>query len=188
MQELQLERLKHIVNYAYKNVPFYKKRFDGIGLKPEHLQCLQDIEKIPFTTKDDLRDNYPFDLFAVPMKKIVRLHASSGTTGKPIVVGYTRADMDMWTESVARFAMAAGGTDEDVAQIAFGYGMFTGGFGLHYGLERIGMAVIPMSSGNSERQLMFMEDFGSTVLVSTPSYALYLKTPAGSLWRRRSHA
>jgi len=174
MQELQLDRLKRIVSYCYDKVPFYRKRFDNIGLKPEHIKSLKDIERIPFTTKDDLRDNYPFDLFAVPLKNIVRLHASSGTTGKPIVVGYTRGDMDMWTDSVARIAAMAGGTEDDIAQIAFGYGMFTGGFGLHYGLERIGMTVIPMSSGNSERQLMFMEDFGSTVLVSTPSYALYL--------------
>ncbi len=181
MQELQLERLKNIVQYAYEKMPFYRKRFDSIGLKPEHITSLKDIEKIPFTTKDDLRDNYPFDLFAVPMKKIIRLHASSGTTGKPIVVGYTRGDMDMWTDSVARIVAAAGGTEDDVAQIAFGYGMFTGGFGLHYGLERIGMAVIPMSSGNSERQLMFMQDFGPTVLVSTPSYALYLSEIAEDL-------
>jgi len=174
MKEVQLERLKSLVFRAYNNVPMYKKRFDEIGLKPEHIKTLKDIEKIPFTTKDDLRDNYPYGLFAVPLKQIVRLHASSGTTGKPIVVGYTRNDMENWTESVARFICAAGGTDEDIAQVVFGYGLFTGGFGLHYGLERVGMTVVPMSTGNSERQLMLMQDFGSTVLVGTPSYALHL--------------
>jgi len=174
MESLQLERLKNIVRYCYEKVPFYRKRFDSIGLKPEHIVTLADIDKIPFTTKDDLRDNYPFDLFAVPRKEIVRLHASSGTTGKPIVVGYTRNDMEMWTESMARLVTAAGATDDDVAQICFGYGMFTGGFGLHYGLERIGATVIPASSGNSERQLMYMQDFGATIIVGTPSYALYL--------------
>jgi phenylacetate-CoA ligase len=174
MREVQLERLKLLVFRAYNNVPMYKKRFDEIGLKPEHIKTLKDIEKIPFTTKDDLRDNYPYGLFAVPLKQIVRLHASSGTTGKPIVVGYTRNDMENWTESVARFICAAGGNDEDVAQVVFGYGLFTGGFGLHYGLERVGMTVVPMSTGNSERQLMLMQDFGTTVLVGTPSYALHL--------------
>ncbi len=174
MDTLQLERLKGIVRYCYERVPFYRKRFDSIGLKPEHIATLADIDKIPFTTKEDLRDNYPFDLFAVPQKEIVRLHASSGTTGKPIVVGYTKNDMEMWTESLARLIVAAGGTDEDIAQVCFGYGMFTGGFGLHYGLERVGVTVIPASSGNSERQLMYMQDFGTTIMVCTPSYALYL--------------
>jgi phenylacetate-CoA ligase len=174
MEELQLERLKFIVNHAYENVPFYKKRFDEIGLKPEHIVTLKDIEKIPYTNKNDLRDNYPYSLFAVPMKKIVRLHASSGTTGKPIVVGYTRKDMENWSEQVARLIVAAGGYEEDIAQVVFGYGLFTGGFGLHYGLEKVGITVVPASSGNSERQLMLMQDFGSTILVGTPSYALYL--------------
>ncbi len=174
MDALQLERLQGIVRYCYERVPFYRKRFDSIGLKPEHIATLADIDKIPFTTKEDLRDNYPFDLFAVPQKEIVRLHASSGTTGKPIVVGYTKNDMEMWTESLARLIVAAGGSDEDIAQVCFGYGMFTGGFGLHYGLERVGITVIPASSGNSERQLMYMQDFGTTIMVCTPSYALYL--------------
>lgn len=174
MGALQLERLKDAVKRAYENVPFYRKRFDDIGLKPEHIQTLKDIEKIPFTTKDDLRDNYPYDMFAVPMKRIVRLHASSGTTGKPIVVGYTKRDMEHWTEAVARLIVAAGGTDEDIAQVVFGYGLFTGGFGLHYGLERVGITVVPASSGNSERQLMLMQDFGTTIIVGTPSYVLYL--------------
>ena len=174
MRELQLERLKAIVNYAYENVPFYRKKFDAIGLKPSHIVTLKDIEKIPFTYKNDLRDNYPFGLFAKPRREIVRLHASSGTTGKPIVIGYTKNDMKMWTDSVSRIAAAAGVTGEDTAQIVFGYGMFTGGFGLHYGLENMGVAVIPSSSGNSERQLMFLQDFGPTVIVGTPSYVLHL--------------
>jgi phenylacetate-CoA ligase len=174
MKELQLERLKTAVKMAYDNVPMYKRKFDEIGLKPEQIQTLKDIEKIPFTTKDDLRDNYPYGLFAVPLKKIVRLHASSGTTGKPIVVGYTQKDMDNWSENIARLVVAAGGREEDVAQVVFGYGLFTGGFGLHYGLEKVGITVIPSSSGHSERQLMLMEDFGTTILVGTPSYALYL--------------
>lgn len=171
---LQLERLKKICLYAYNNVPLYKKKFDQEGIKPEDINELEDIQRIPFTTKDDLRDNYPFDLFAKPMSDIVRLHASSGTTGKPIVVGYTKNDLDIWSECVARLASAAGAGKGDVAQVLFGYGMFTGGFGLHYGLEKLGATVVPSSSGNSERQLMFMQDFKTSIIVSTPSYALYL--------------
>ena len=178
MEELQLANLKRVVEHAYNCVPFYRKKFDEIGLKPEHIQTLRDIEKIPYTTKEDLRENYPFRLFACPMKKIIRLHASSGTTGKPVVVGYTRRDLENWTECVARIIVAAGGRDDDLAQIVFGYGLFTGGFGLHYGLERVGITVIPMSSGNSERQLMMMQDFGSTIVVGTPSYVLYLSEVA----------
>ena len=174
MKELQLSRLQNIVKYCYEKVPFYKKKFDSIGLKPSAIKTLKDIEKIPFTTKEDLRLNYPFDLFAVPMSEIIELHASSGTTGKPVVVGYTKNDIENWSEAVARLAAAAGVTKDDVAQIAFGYGMFTGGFGLHYGLQKLGATVIPASAGNSERQLMFMQDFKTTVLISTPSYALYL--------------
>ncbi len=181
MEELQLDRLKKIVRRCYEYVPFYRKLFDSIGFKPEHIKTLKDIEKIPYTTKDDLRDNYPFDLFAVPQKEIVRLHASSGTTGKPIVVGYTKNDMETWTEGVARLIIAAGGNAEDTAQVCFGYGMFTGGFGLHYGLERIGATVIPASGGNSERQMLYLQDFGTTILVSTPSYALYLAEIADEL-------
>ncbi|MDR2046589.1 MAG: phenylacetate--CoA ligase [Clostridiales bacterium] len=174
MRELQLDRLKKCVAYAYKHSPFYKKKFDGAGLKPSDIKTLRDIEKIPFTEKSDLRDNYPFGLSAVSMDKIVRVHASSGTSGKPTVVLYTKNDLDMWSECVARLAAAAGCTDKDTVQICFGYGLFTGGFGLHYGLERLGAAVIPASSGNSERQLMLMKDLGATVIVGTPSYALYL--------------
>lgn len=173
-REIQLERLKWTVKRAYERVPFYKKRFDEIGLKPEHIQTLRDIEKIPYTTKADLRDNYPFSLFAEPMENIVRLHASSGTTGKPVVVGYTKNDMRVWKENISRLAAAAGVVSGDIAQIVFGYGMFTGGFGLHQGLENMGVTVIPASAGNSERQLMFLEDFKTTVLVGTPSYALHL--------------
>ena len=145
LRELQLERLKHTVRYAYENVPMYRRRFDEIGLKPEHIQTLKDIELIPYTTKDDLRDNYPFGLFAVPMKKIVRLHASSGTTGKPVVGGYTRADLDNWSTCIARILTMAGATDEDIFHVAFGYGLFTGGFGLHYVVEKLGATVVPVS-------------------------------------------
>lgn len=178
VEELQLRNLKAVVRRAYEKVPLYRKRFDEAGLRPEHIKSLKDIEKIPFTTKADLRDNYPYGLFAVPMKEIVRLHASSGTTGKPIVVGYTRRDMDNWSECVARLIVAAGGAEDDIAQVVFGYGLFTGGFGLHYGLEKVGITVVPSSSGNSERQLMLLQDFGSTIIVGTPSYALYLSEMA----------
>ena len=178
LREMQLERLKHIVRYCYENVPMYKRRFDEIGLKPEHIKTLKDIELIPYTTKDDLRDNYPFALFAVPMKKIVRLHASSGTTVKPIVGGYTRADLDNWSTCIARILTMAGATDEDIFQVSFGYGLFTGGFGLHYGVEKLGATVVPVSSGNTERQLMLMRDFGATALIATPSYAMYLAETA----------
>lgn len=171
---LKLERLKWTVGRAYDKVPFYRRKFDEIGLKPEHIQTLKDIEKIPYTTKLDLRDNYPFQLFAEPMHKIVRLHASSGTTGKPVVFGYTKNDMKVWKEYISRIAAMAGVTAGDVAQIVFGFGMFTGGFGLYQGLENMGAAVVPSSSGNSERQLMFIEDFGVTVIVGTPSYVLHL--------------
>ena len=174
IEELQLGNLKTAVKKAYENVPFYRKKLDEAGLKPEDIKSLKDIEKIPFTTKADLRDNYPYGLFAVPMKKIVRVHASSGTTGKPIVVGYTKDDLENWSECIARIVSAAGACDDDIAQVVFGYGLFTGGFGLHYGLEKAGISVVPASSGNSERQLMLMQDFGSTIIVGTPSYALYL--------------
>lgn len=174
INELQLERLKNTVVRCYENVPMYKDKFDKIGLRPQSIQTLDDLKNIPFTTKDDIRENYPFNTFAVPMKNVVRIHASSGTTGKPTVVGYTRNDLNMWADIVARLAVAVGVTDEDVVQIAFGYGLFTGAFGLHGGIEKIGGTIIPMSSGNSDKQLMLMEDFGSTVLVATPSYAVYL--------------
>lgn len=171
---IQLENLKDTVKRCYEKVPHYTKKFDELGIKPEDIKELSDIEKLPFTVKNDLRDNYPYDLFAVPMREVVRVHASSGTTGKPIVVGYTKKDLDVWSDLIARLACAAGATPDDIVQIAFGYGLFTGGFGLHYGMEKLGATVVPISSGNSERQINIMRDFGSTVLVSTPSYALYL--------------
>lgn len=173
-EEIQLERLKWTVNLCYDNVPHYRAKMDAVGFKPEMLKSLADIKNIPFATKEDLRDTYPFGLFAVPQKKIVRLHASSGTTGKPTVVGYTKADLDNWAEMIARLTTAVGASDESIVQIAFGYGMFTGALGLHYGLEKIGATVVPCSSGNSEKQLMFMRDFGTNTIVATPSYALYL--------------
>ena len=178
LREMQLERLKHIVAYAYERVPMYKERFNKIGLKPEHIRTLKDIENIPYTTKDDLRDHYPFGLFAVPMKQIIRLHASSGTTGKPIVGGYTRKDLDNWATCIARILVMAGATDEDIFHVAFGYGLFTGGFGLHYGVEKLGATVVPVSSGNTERQIMLLKDFGATALIATPSYAMYLAETA----------
>ena len=178
LESLQLERLKRMVDYCYNNVPFYHKRLSEAGVTGDKIKCLSDIQYIPFTTKADIRDNYPFGLFAVPQKKIVRIHASSGTTGKPTVVGYTRNDINNWSDCVARLCMAVGVTDEDVAQISFGYGLFTGALGLHYGLEKIGCAVIPISSGNTQKQAMILKDFGSTVLVSTPSYAMYMSEVA----------
>ena len=181
IRALQLARLKNIVAYAYERVPMYKERFNAIGLKPEHIRTLEDIRHIPYTTKDDLRDHYPFGMFAVPMKKIIRLHASSGTTGKPVVNGYTRKDLDDWSTCIARILTMAGATDEDIFHVAFGYGLFTGGFGLHYGIEKLGATVVPVSSGNTERQLMLMKDFGATALIATPSYAMYLAETAKKL-------
>lgn len=174
LRALQLDRLRWQVKYAYDRVPFYRQKMDEIGFRPENLKCLEDIENLPFTVKTDLRDNYPTSLFAVPNKEIVRFHSSSGTTGKPIVVGYTRNDMENWTECCARMCTAAGVTNEDIAQVSFGYGLFTGGFGLHYGLEKVGASVIPISAGNSERQIMFLKDMKTTVLIATPSYVLHL--------------
>lgn len=174
IEEIQLRRLQETVRNVYENVPMYKERLDSVGLKPSDIRSLDDLSRIPFTTKADLRDHYPYGLFARPMKDVVRIHASSGTTGQPTVVGYTRKDLDTWSEVMARIIAMAGVTEEDIAQIAFGYGLFTGGFGLHYGLEKVGASVIPISSGNTERQIRIMRDFGTTVLVSTPSYALYL--------------
>ncbi|HML32165.1 MULTISPECIES: phenylacetate--CoA ligase family protein [Sporomusa] len=181
MEELQLERLRQVVQRVYENVPFYRQALDNAKVGLNHIRSLQDISLLPFTTKDDIRNNYPYGLFSSPMKKIVRLHASSGTTGKPTVVGYTKNDIELWAEMVTRLAVAGGATDDDVAQVAFGYGLFTGAFGLHYGLERLGAAIVPASTGNTERQIMLMQDFGTTVLVSTPSYALYLAETAYSM-------
>ncbi|HHU83813.1 MAG TPA: phenylacetate--CoA ligase [Clostridiales bacterium] len=181
IDSLQLERLKWTVDYCYKNVPFYTKRLDECGITAEKIKSLSDIQYIPPTTKDDLRDNYPFGLFAQPVKNIARIHASSGTTGKPTVVGYTKTDLENWAECVARIVVAAGATPDDIVQICFGYGMFTGALGLHYGLEKLGATVVPNSSGNSEKSLMFMRDFGTTGIVATPSYALYLAELAQEL-------
>ncbi len=174
MAALQLKRLKEIVKYAYDRVPFYRKKYDEAGVKPSDIKTLEDIRKLPFVTKSDLRDNYPYGLLAVPVSDLARIHASSGTSGKPTVVAYTKEDMEDWTECVARLVVAAGGRSDDIVQICFGYGLFTGALGLHQGWERIGAAVIPASTGNSERQIMLMKDLGATALVATPSYALHL--------------
>lgn len=174
IEEIQLARLKETVNRVWEKVPAYRKKMEEAGVRPEHIQTLKDLSKLPFVTKQDLRDNYPFGLFAVPKEELVRIHASSGTTGKPTVVGYTRRDLNMWTECVSRIAAMGGATKKDVAQICFGYGMFTGALGLHFGLENIGATMVPSSTGNSEKQIMYMKDFGTTLLVATPSYALRL--------------
>ena len=178
MEALQLARLKEIVDYCDRNVEFYHKRLEKAGVTADKIKTLSDIEYIPYTTKMDLRDTYPFGMFSVPHKELVRIHASSGTTGNPTVVGYTREDLDNWSEQVARLAMAAGATDETIVQICFGYGMFTGALGLHYGLEKIGATVVPTSSGNTEKQLKFMRDFKTNAIVATPSYCLYLAEAA----------
>ena len=174
MRALQLQRLQEIVKYAYENVPLYKKKYDEAGVKPSDIKTLKDIEKLPFITKSDLRENYPYGMMSVPLSKMARIHASSGTSGKPTVVTYTKEDMEVWTECVARLVAAAGGREDDIVQICFGYGLFTGALGLHQGWERIGAAVIPASTGNTERQLMLMKDLGTTAIVCTPSYALRL--------------
>jgi phenylacetate-CoA ligase len=174
MKILQLFRLKLLVKRLYERVPFYKRKMDETGIKPEHIKSLDDLCFLPFTTKEDLRENYPYSLFATPLPEVVRIHSSSGTTGKPTVVGYTKADLNTWSNLTARVLAAGGVSKKDIVQIAFGYGLFTGGFGLHYGAERIGATVIPVSSGNTRRQIRIMKDYGSTALICTPSYALYL--------------
>ena len=181
IEEIQLARLKETVARVYEKVAPYRAKMDAAGVKPEDIKSLKDLAKLPFVTKQDMRDNYPFGLFAVPKDNLLRIHASSGTTGKPTVVGYTKADMDMWTECVSRIACMGGATEKDVAQICFGYGMFTGALGLHYGLENIGATIIPSSTGNSEKQIMYMQDFGTTLLVATPSYALRLAEVANNM-------
>lgn len=174
LAELQLERLKQTVERVYHNVDHYRKAMQDKGLEPGDIQSLDDLSKLPFTVKTDLRDNYPYGLFAVPLSEIVRIHSSSGTTGKPIVVGYTRQDLNNWSELAARALAFAGLTRQDVIQISYGYGLFTGGLGIHNGAERLGASVIPTSGGNNKRQVMIMKDFGSTALACTPSYALVL--------------
>ncbi len=172
MTEVQTKRLKRTIDRVYFNVPFYRDKMQKAGIEPGDIESLEDLKKLPFTNKGDLRDTYPFGLFAVPMSDIVRIHASSGTTGKQTVVGYTRRDLNSWSEVVARALFSAGACRESIVQVAYGYGLFTGGLGLHYGAERIGASVIPISGGNTKRQLQIMKDFGTTVLACTPSYAL----------------
>lgn len=172
MRNIQSERLRETVRRIYHNVPYYRKKMQQSGITAGDIHGIEDIQKLPFTTKIDLRDNYPFGLFTVPMSEIVRLHASSGTTGKPTVVGYTRKDIQMWAEVVTRSLCMAGVHRNDIVQIAYGYGLFTGGLGLHYGSENLGASVIPISGGNTHKQIQLMEDFGSSVLCCTPSYAL----------------
>ena len=174
IEALQFKRLKQTLERVYATVPFYQKRFKEAGLTPADIHSLADLHKIPFTYKQDMRDNYPYGLFAVPLDQIVRIHASSGTTGKPTVVGYTKRDIDTWSELMARSFAAAGATSSDVIHNAYGYGLFTGGLGAHYGAERLGASVIPMSGGNTQKQMMIMKDFGSSVITCTPSYSLYL--------------
>jgi len=174
LHELQLRRLQMTVSWVWERVPYYRAKLEERGVRPRDIKSLDDVRRLPFTDKTALRDTYPFGMFAVPLDEIVRLHSSSGTTGKPIVVGYTRGDINTWTELTARVASAAGVHRGDLAQMAFLYGMFTGGWGMHFGIERIGATVIPAGSGNTERHIMMMQDFGTTVFVGTPSYALYL--------------
>ena len=181
MEALQLERLQETVKRVYEKVPYYRAKMQEAGVTPDDILSLADLQKLPFTTKQDMRDTYPFGLFAVPQDELVRIHASSGTTGKPTVVGYTREDLETWTDCVARIACMGGASSKDVAQICFGYGMFTGALGLHYGLEKIGAAIVPSSTGNSEKQLMYMKDFNTSLLVATPSYALRLAEVAREL-------
>ena len=174
MTKLQSERLVALVKYVYDNVEFYRKKMDAINLKPSDIKGIEDIVKLPFTTKDDLRDNYPFGLFAVPHSDIVRIHASSGTTGKATVVGYTKPDLEIWADCVARCFSMAGVTKDDIIQIAYGYGLFTGGLGAHAGAEKVGAMVVPMSTGNSKKLTTMMVDFGSTAIACTPSYLLHI--------------
>ncbi len=174
IEKIQLERLKETVARVYEKVAPYRKKMDEAGVRPEDIKTLADLSKLPFVTKQDMRDNYPFGLFAVDRDSLVRIHASSGTTGKPTVVGYTQGDLETWTDCVSRIACMGGASSHDTAQICFGYGMFTGALGLHYGLEHIGAAIVPSSTGNSQKQIMYMKDFETSLLVATPSYALRL--------------
>ncbi len=174
LRDIQNERLRSVVRRVYEHVPFYRKKMQQKGLTPMDIKTVEDLRLLPFTEKEDLRANYPFGLFAVPQSEIVRIHASSGTTGKPSVAGYTSGDIDRWSELMARAMYCGGVTKNDVVQVAYGYGLFTGGLGAHYGAERVGAAVVPISGGNTQRQLMLMEDFGATALCCTPSYAVNL--------------
>lgn len=181
LEAIQLRRLQTTIERVYATVPHYKKSFDRAGLKPEDIRTLDDLRRIPFTVKQDLRDNYPYDMFAVPMEQVVRIHASSGTTGKPTVVGYTGRDISTWADLMARSLSAAGGTSGDIIHNAFGYGLFTGGLGAHYGAERLGASVIPVSGGNTKRQITIMQDFKPTLLCGTPSYILHLAEVADEM-------
>ena len=181
LRDLQLERLKEVCERTYHRIPFYYQAFRKAGVKPKDINSLEDLSRLPLTTKDDLRDNYPFGLFAVPPSDIVEIHTSSGTTGKPIVGGYTRRDIELWSEVMARCLTCSGTTKDDVVQNAYGYGLFTGGLGVHYGARRIGASVIPISGGNTKRQIMIMQDFGSTILTCTPSYTLFLAEVAAEM-------
>ena len=174
LYHLQSYNLSRTVYHAYNNMPMYRKRMDEAGVKPEDIQSVSDLRKLPFTYKQDLRDNYPYGMFAVPPSELQRIHASSGTTGKQTVVCYTKGDVDLWAECVARALVAAGGDENDFVQVCYGYGLFTGGLGLHYGAEKMGATVIPASTGNTARQLTMLQDFKSSIICCTPSYALYL--------------
>ena len=174
LQAIQLRRLRETVERVYATVPFYRRKFDEAAIRPSDIKSLDDLKRLPFTTKLDLRDNYPYGMFAVPMDNIVRIHASSGTTGKPTVVGYTARDINTWSELMARALAAGGATRGDIIHNAYGYGLFTGGLGVHYGAEKLGASVIPISGGNTKRQILIMRDFGPTILTCTPSYALHL--------------
>lgn len=174
MSEVQSERLIATVKRVYHNIPYYRQKMQDLGLLPEDIKSVDDLSKLPFTTKQDLRDSYPFGSFTVPMSEIVRIHASSGTTGRPTVVGYTRNDISMWSECVTRALCMAGVHKNDFVQVAYGYGLFTGGLGIHYGTENLGASVIPISGGNTKKQIQLLQDFGSSVLCCTPSYALYI--------------
>lgn len=178
LEALQLKRLQSAVARVYASVPFYRQSFDRAGITPDSVKSLADLQRLPFTLKQDMRDSYPYGLFAAPMDDIVRIHASSGTTGKPTVVGYTRKDIDSWSELMARSFAAAGVHKGDIIHNSYGYGLFTGGLGAHYGAERLGASVIPMSGGNTKKQIMIMKDFGSTVLTCTPSYSLFMAEAA----------
>lgn len=174
IRAIQSARLIKMVENAYNNVPFYKKKLDEIGLEPGDIKSVDDISKLPFTVKTDLRDNYPFGMFAVPKDKLVRIHASSGTTGKQTVVGYTQGDIEIWAECAARAIVGAGGTKNDIIHVSYGYGLFTGGLGVHYGAEHLGATALPVSSGNTKRQVQLLQDFGSDIICCTPSYAMFI--------------
>ncbi|MBL7179321.1 MAG: phenylacetate--CoA ligase [Pseudomonadota bacterium] len=181
LEAIILRRLKATIDRIYVNVPFYRKKFQENNITPNDIKSLEDLKRIPFTTKEDLRDNYPYGMFAVPMDNVVRIHASSGTTGKPTVVGYTARDVNTWAELMARSLAAGGATRGDIIHNAYGYGLFTGGLGVHYGAEKLGASVIPVSGGNTKRQIVIMKDFGPTILTATPSYALHLAEVADEM-------